>query len=431
MGAAQARALVEAKLGRSPQDSLESAVVLEAWGGIRGQLPFELGVASTGDDFAHDARLRPTDSITWGASADDRDGLGLILAGSATAVWIATLTARYGSAVVEPAWRSVLPMNLALQALLARRYLCGADGLGRLRRAWPTFVTLVVLAAVASAAVAPGGKLVAVSLVLVWVGGLLSCERRWGAAYAALLGAGGLAIELGAPATALVAVVTAASVGVPAAVLATAVPSEHRPASWNHVLPSVVVGGAIGLLILVAMWNYESHGVLPLLAVFPTLVGSVWAGRHLGRLWTDVPAVLIRTPVRRVGRRGERRVMARVLTGALARQLLCSGLASLGLLGLAAAASHPVDDLVGVLIALLGIGLVGFVAVILECCGRATWAAAVVLAALGGALLATPVLGLSTGLWLLVPLGAAGAVASWPLSAVLTEADFVLTRAGL
>jgi len=426
MGAAQARALVEAKLGRSPQDSLESAVVLEAWGGVRGQLPFELGVASTGPDFPHHARLRPTDTIAWDESSFKRDSLGLVLAASATAVWIAAMTARYGLAVIEPAWRSALPVNLALQALLMRRYLGPADGLGRLRRAWPTFVVLVVLAAAATARAAPGGRLVAATLVVVWVAGVVCCERRWGAAYATLLGAGGLAMEAGAPATPLVMIVTAVSVGLVASALAGATPSRHQPAPWARVLPLVVVGGGIGLLILVATSSQRSHGVLGLLAVYPALVGGLWAARHLGRLWTDVPAVLVRTSVRRDGRGDVTRAVARVLAGALTRQVACSAVGSLALLGLAAASSQPVDGLAGILLALLGIGLVGLLAIVLECCGRATWSAMVVLSALAGAVVTTSHLP-----WLLLSLGAAATVAAWPLARVLSEADFVLARAGL
>src|SRR5207249_9468603 len=41
----QARARVEAHLGRPPQDALEAAVVLEAWGGLRARSALELGTS--------------------------------------------------------------------------------------------------------------------------------------------------------------------------------------------------------------------------------------------------------------------------------------------------------------------------------------------------------------------------------------------------
>ena len=46
---AEARALIEARLGRAPQDVLEAAVVLEAWGGLRAQAALALAAEVVGD----------------------------------------------------------------------------------------------------------------------------------------------------------------------------------------------------------------------------------------------------------------------------------------------------------------------------------------------------------------------------------------------
>lgn len=433
MGAAQARAIIEAKLGRSPQDSLESAVVLEAWGGIRGHLPFELGAASLGAGFPLDARSRPTDAITWGQPACDRDTLGLVLVTFATAAWVGVMAARYRWVVVASACQSAVPANLALQAVLMRRYLGVADGLGRLRRAWPTLVVLVVLVlsmvllVVGRGRDAPTVRLVAVTLVLTWVAGVVSCERRWGASFAALVAGCCLAVQAGAPAGAVATVLAAAAVGVVTTALTTAATSPRRPVPWSRVLPSVVVAGSTGLLILVAMSSQESNAAL---ALVPALGGSLWGARHLSRLWVDLRAILLQTAVGDGGRGGLRRslsgVLAGVLAGALARQMACSGIMAVGLLILAPTTSLPVAQFTGVLVIVLWVGVVGFLALVLDTCGRPVWAVAVVVSALMTAVLVSTQPSLS-----LLPVVTAGIVAAWPLAAVLAEADFVLVRSAL
>ena len=79
---------------------------------------------------------------------------------------------------MDRAWRLALPVSLGAQWLLRRRYLSGADGLGRLRREpWIALPGLAMLGAMAF--VRPGG-LLAVSLTTIWVGGFILTRRGWG-----------------------------------------------------------------------------------------------------------------------------------------------------------------------------------------------------------------------------------------------------------
>lgn len=431
MGVAQARALVEARLGRSAQDALESAMVLEAWGGLQGRSAFELGAGAVDCSPPAPVAPRPTDTVIWPEGHVVRTGVGLVLTALGIAVWIAVLTARFGPAVVEPAWRTALPLALALQGLLTRRYLGAPDGLGRLRRSFLPVVALLVLTSAAVAVFARSGALSA-ALVLTWTGGVVFCKRGWGPAYALTLGAGGLALQAGGPEVPVTVAVTLAAVAGMALAVFTVPASSQRTARWAHAVPAAVVGGGMGLLmVLEASWR-GAYGLQPLLAVVPTLVGSLWAAYHLMRLWTTVPAALVSTSVRDGSHRPARAV-AGLVAGAFTRSVLCSAVMSAALLGLAHAGGRPVGTLAELLLAFLGIGAVGFCALLLDSFGRSAAAATAVAAAVATSVLLQhhALLGGSGPGRTLLLVGVAVLVAAGPMTRVFQGADFLLARAGL
>ena len=110
----QARRIVEARLGREPQDMLESAVALEAWAGVD----------------ASEALAHGREMMAWAPSAPKRsagrlpgtpeqrgiaiEALSFVIVVVAIACWAAPLSDRLGAGVVERALIIALPATLTL-----------------------------------------------------------------------------------------------------------------------------------------------------------------------------------------------------------------------------------------------------------------------------------------------------------------------------
>lgn len=431
MGPGQARALIQARLGRQPQDALESAIVLEAWGGVRVHSAFDLGQVAVSSAPPIDGRQPAADTGIWQATPLRLDRVGMMLAAFGLAVWVASLTSRFGTAAMQPAWRVALPLSLAFQALVMRRFLSTPDGLGRLRREPAVPGSLLVLAAVVPAVgVRPGG-LLAASLILVWVSGVVFCQRGWGAPYAATLGLAGLGLSHGLPAIALVVGLTAAVIAVAAAGTAAVGEAPCPPAAWRRVVPATVIGGGTGVLILVMTAGARSTGLLTLLAVFPALLGSLWGDRQLLKIWSVVPVQLARTPVATSSRSLVRRRLARVLLGALARTVAGTAAASGVVLALTTATREPTHAAGTLLLATLAVGIVGFLTLVLDSCGLDCWAVAVMGSAVLAAALAVSEGSASVPFVALLTVVVALVVAIRPLVGLWSNAEFVLTRAGI
>ena len=135
LSALQARRIVEARLGREPQDMLEAAVVLEAWAGVG----------------ADEALAHGREMMAWAPSAPkpsagacpatpeharhrDRGARRSSSSSSRSRCWAAPLSDRLGAGVVERALIIALPATLALQWGLASRYLGRPEGLAHLGR---------------------------------------------------------------------------------------------------------------------------------------------------------------------------------------------------------------------------------------------------------------------------------------------------------
>ena len=133
----EARRLVEARLGRRPQDMLEAAVALEAWAGLHAD-----GALVAAREVMRDASEEPEASS--GAlperSADHgalREALAFLITVIAIACWTAPLAASVGAGVVGRGVMLALPVTLGLQWGLSSRYLAREHGRAQLARRRP------------------------------------------------------------------------------------------------------------------------------------------------------------------------------------------------------------------------------------------------------------------------------------------------------
>ena len=179
--------LVEARLGRAPQDALEAAVVLEAWAGVPAQRALE-----TARTLMPEVPVAPPISRAQPAIARRPRGLALegvafLVAVLAIALWSAPLAAALGPEAVGQALRIALPLTIGLQWALLARHLGRPSGLAGLARRRGALVAAgVALIAVGRLAIGDAGTLAAL-LVVTWLGGGLVIQRGWAAVYCAVV----------------------------------------------------------------------------------------------------------------------------------------------------------------------------------------------------------------------------------------------------
>lgn len=383
----QAAARVRAGLGRPPQDALEATVVLEAFGGLGSRTALALapgavdGAAAPAEGVA--SRSAPGDVST----ASTREVLGLVATLLATTAWVAPLAAALGGGPTDRAWKIALPVSFFLQWLLRRRHLDGPHGLGRVRADRPVLAVLA-LACLAVPALLLLDPVVALpaALVVTWVGGLLVVIRGWGLPYAASLLLATWALHLGVPVVVDIALVVALTGVALAAALLTSRPDRARPTPWPRSLATACIGGGTGLLIISdPAVEWSSGEPFPVVALVPSLLAGLWAGRHLNRIWTVLLDALAST--RLTGRLDGPtwRVFAGIVLGALARLVAATAVLSLAAAALLADTPARQSELLYLLGGLGAFGLVNFLAVLLESFARVRSAALVVGAALAAA----------------------------------------------
>ncbi|GAB7193435.1 hypothetical protein NUM3379_41450 [Kineococcus sp. NUM-3379] len=376
----QASARVHAGLGRTPQDALEASVVLEAWGGIvaRASLPLTHR-APLGRGTPAPAGLRPV-PVGEVSPVPVLEVLGLVATLVATTAWMAPLADALGTEVTERAWRLALPVSFAVQWLLRRRYLTTPAGMGLLRADRP-----VLLAAAAAAATVPAGMLLAPAvflpgaLLVTWVGGTLVVVRGWGLPYGAALGVAAWAVGAGVPAVWDVTAVVLLTGGAVVAALLTGPVPAGAPTPWGRSLGAAGVGGLTALLLVcdpTVRWTGTSP--FPVLALLPSLLGGLWAGRRMDRVWTVLVAALATTSLQDGPPGRGRRVFAGIVAGAVTRLLVGTALPSLVLLA-ALGGSRPGSSAEPALLLLaLGcFGVVAFLTTLLESFSRPGAAAVV------------------------------------------------------
>ncbi|MEZ0164202.1 hypothetical protein AB2L27_05405 [Kineococcus sp. LSe6-4] len=425
----QAAARVRAGLGRDPQDALEASVVLEAWGGLtaRSALPLARQVAAIPRPSSPAGFSRRVTGVVQSEST--REVLGLIATLLATTAWVAPLATALGAGSTERAWKIALPISLAVQWFLRRRYLTDARGLGRLRtdRGVAAGGTVLSLLVVVAMLLQPAAALPA-ALVVTWVGGLLVVVRGWGIPYAACLLAATAAMGLGLPVVTDVLLVVTLTVAAVAAAIVTCPPSSLAPTPWPRSLVAGAIGGTTALLIVVdPTVEWSSWRPFPVIALVPCLLGTVWASRHLNRIWTVLLAALASTDFGDRSSRRHRRVFGRIIVGAFGRLVLLTAAVSVLTYALVHSVATSGRGLALLLLGLGCFGVVGFVAALLESFSRLL--AAGVVAVVAVVVAAAAASGRLPGPDL-PPLAAAAVaaavVALWPVARLVSQPDRTL-----
>jgi hypothetical protein len=361
--------VVEARLGRPPQDMLEAAVVLEAWAGVPPSRALEAGRGLMPDD--HAAPLR-----SMGRVADPpqrrRIALEMLAFGVsvlAIALWATSLRRAIGDDGLRRALAVALPLTLALQWGLSSRYLSRPGGAAALARHRFTLLAgLAVVVAAPTAALGPTG-LIAALLTVVWAGGAVLIRRGGALAYTALVAAATPAmLDARDPRLALGALAGAVT-------LAALVPPRSRTVRhgslgrWDTALGSALIGAALGVLLVGDPSVGWTAGPAAALLLVPSIVAGCWGSAHVWRLSHALPSSLVGVGI--AERPGTTAI--RVLAGALARTVL-----SCTVLSLLAATLLPLSETgTATACTLLGFGLLALVTLLaglLASLARGRWA---------------------------------------------------------
>jgi hypothetical protein len=334
----EARLLVEARLGREPQDMLEAAVVLEAWAGVAAEAALAAASAAMPA-----APAPPQPSVGRLPRRRDRegvlaDGAAFLVTVVAIACWAAPLSDSVGLGAVEHGLMLALPLTLALQRVLGGWFLDRPQGIAQLTR-HPSLLLACAAGVLLLPALALGtGGTLAGLLTLTWTGGTVLIRGRRPEVYMVVILLATAAMLAGAPALEAVAVAAAATLAAVGVVLWAATrgaPVARRSLGRGE---PVAVAGAIGvglgaMLVLDATVSW-TDGAVPALALIPSTLAALLAGHHLRHLETAMPKAL--SGVAANGGRARRLGggPTRVLLGALGRLAALSAALSAPLLWL-------------------------------------------------------------------------------------------------
>jgi hypothetical protein len=369
-----ARLLVEARLGREPQDMLEAAVVLEAWAGVPAEAALDAASATMPAEPA-----RPQPSVGRLPRRRDRDGVltggaAFLVTVVAIACWTAPLSDSAGLVTIEHALMLALPLTLALQRILGSWCLDRPRGIARLaahRRLLPAAAAIVLL--LPALAFGTAGTIAGL-LTLTWTAGTVLIRRRRPEVYMVIIVAATAGLLVGAPALTVVAGAAVATLSAVAVVLWRAEPLPHRLLGRSG---PIALAGAIGvglgaMLVLDGTVSWTA-GAVPALALIPSTVAALLAGHHLRHLEVAIPAALSGVVARGGADAGLGGGPTRVLFGALGRLLALTAVLSAALLWLSpwlGASARGAGILTGFALLALASTLVG----LLESLGRGRWA---------------------------------------------------------
>jgi hypothetical protein len=322
-GPTYATGVIEARLGRSAQDVLEAAVVLEAWGGMRANAALSLG-----------SRVVPPKPPQWrpGRFTTEESGrrdsivteaIALIMAILAVASWAGPLSGQVGTSVLERAIAVALPLTLALQWAVRSRYLSRRSGLACLARDRTAVCAFALLAVEAPLMLLGSYGPLAGMFVAIWVGGTVLARRGWALAYGMLLVAAVVGLQERIPAYPLLETLTAVIVVSAVVAVATGGGRPDEPAGRvGRALWAGAIGAALGgLLVGDSSLGWGVHGAFPALALLPSVLGSFWGGYHLWKFYDAVPRGLQGMELERADRRDLRGSAMRILVGSLLRLL--------------------------------------------------------------------------------------------------------------
>lgn len=379
IGVGQAGARVEARLGRTAQDSLEATVVLEAWGGLRPLTAMEMG-AEVVEQTPAKAPRSPVGPVKLATASGFATGLALCAGLFATVAWMGPLSAALGPEAILRARGLLgltLPLGLGAQWALRRRYQDGPDWRGRIRNDWRTFIACSLLLAAPTLLFGPGGVLAGI-LVLVWIAISVVVERGWGFAMAAVIATLGLVMRLVPSVWVDGAFMLVLAGGGLVLALRSSPPATRLPGRWGPVLASLLTGTGVGVfIVLEATGRMRTSSPFPLVvSVAPTVMAGLWAGHELGRIWEIADEPFDTSPPR--GRSPSSRVALRVFFGSLAR--LAAGTGFAFVLLVVGTRGHSLAQIGGYILGALSIGLVAVLCILLDAVGRRAWSNAAVLA---------------------------------------------------
>jgi hypothetical protein len=394
----QAGAFVRARLGRAPQDALEAAVVLEAWGGVRSGKAVDLAVrimATEGGTRPPQGRAvdEPSES---GVRLGLADYAGLVLIVAVVAAWSAPLAAQLDGPTVSVAWRLALPLSLCLQWVIRRRYLSGSSQLGSLRTGGVFLSATAAAVAFAPTLIFGAGGALASMLVVTWVGAMLIALRGWALAFALALLSAAVAVRLEVPAPVALGALAIATAIVTAVAIATSGRSADRPAPWIPAIQSGLIGLGIGLILISdpgVGWGIQ--GSLPVLAFLPSFTGGLWASLHLRSIWRAVPSAARATPLGARERRPLWDETTRVLAGAVGRLAGTVALLSAAIVVAAVALGAELSVVVGTIAGFAAVVLAGLIAGLLDACNESGRALLAVLTGDVAAILARSIPGVA------------------------------------
>jgi hypothetical protein len=374
MDPAQARLIVEARLGRRPQDMLEAAGVLEAWAGVPAQRALEEARA-----LMPETPAEPLPSV--GRLPPPRSQKGVLLEGAAfvitviaIAVWAAPLVSSLGATVVRHGLMLALPLTIGFQWALRSRYLDHRHGLAQLADralvlAAAAFATIVVLSLLFGLSGALAGGL---SVTL--TGGAILIRRHWAGVYVATILIATAALVAGMvplPVLGGCAVATTLAVAVALRTSAMAVPKS--PGQWERAVVAGVIGIGLGLMLVLDRTVSWTEGAVPVLALLPATFAGFWGGYHLRHLEQAIPRAGSGISVSGGRTHGMPRPPLGVLFGALGRLLLLAGTLSAALLALTPWVGSSARD-AGVLLGFALLALATMLVSLVESMGRGWWA---------------------------------------------------------
>lgn len=293
----QALALTRAQLSRDPRDGLEAAVVLEAWGGLPPNEALELGTAlmrllpSHNTEPPAPARVKPPEPMRWVAEI-----LGLVGFVS-MATWGVPLGNAHPNVNVDVAFRIGVPLALALQWMLQRRYFSGDAKLGSFGSDGTRLLAVMLVAVVALAATGPTGVLIA-TLEVIWFSGYVLAKDGVGVIYVLALGATTWDLYRNVEPTSVLPLVAFGLATF--AILRVARHNQIRsrkvarstPVAWIEVIPSVIIGMSLGIMMVSSITTLRPHGWTLAAALIPAGGGGLVAAAILRSLWFDLDTEL-------------------------------------------------------------------------------------------------------------------------------------------
>jgi hypothetical protein len=378
---ADARLLVEARLGREPQDMLEAAVVLEAWAGV----PAQAALAAASATMPAEPAL-PQPSVGRLPRHRDRDGVladgaAFLITVVAIACWAAPLSTDLGLTAVERGLMLALPLTLALQRVLGGWFLDRPEGVTQLARHQGLVLVGAAAVLLLPALVLGTGGVLAGLLTLTWTGGTVLIRGRRPEVYMVVILLATAALLAGAPALEVVASAAATTLVAVGVVLWASARGAAVPRRGLGRGEPVAVAGAIGVGLGVMLVLDRSvswtEGAVPALALIPSTFAALLAGHHLRHLEMAFPKAL--SGVAASGAAGRRLGggPTRVLLGAFAYLTVVSAVLSAPLLWLSPWLGESARG-AGILVGFALVALASMLVGLLESLGRGSWALAAV-----------------------------------------------------